>query len=84
VAWWVDGVMITGKDVREDLKKRGSFAAPPSARLKDQRAQALVFHQLIYNTDPNLGNFVVDQNWKGIFRGRRCARRNGGSPWPSR
>ncbi len=71
VGWWVDDVMLTGMD----LKERG-FKAPVSARLRDQRAQGQVFHQLIHNTDPNLGNFVIDQSWKGwIFDFTRAFRR---------
>ena len=71
-AWWVDRVMLNGVE----FKERG-FRAPVTARLRDQRAQGLVFQQLIYNTDPNLGNEVVDQDWKGwIFDFTRAFR-----PW---
>ena len=71
VGWWVDGVMMNGIE----FKKRG-FKAPVTARLNDQRAQGLVFQQLIYNTDSNLGNVVIDQDWKGwIFDFTRAFRR---------
>ncbi len=71
VAWWVDGVMMNGVEFRE----RG-FKAPASKRLKDQKANAWAFQQLIYNTDPNLGNVVIDEDWKGwIFDFSRAFRR---------
>ena len=63
--------MMSGTEFRE----RG-YKAPPSKRLRDQRDNAWAFHQLIYNTDPNLGNVVIDEDWKGwIFDFTRAFRR---------
>ncbi len=71
VGWWVDGVMMSGVE----FKDRG-FKAPASKRLQDQKANAWAFQQLIYNTDPNLGNVVIDEDWKGwIFDFTRAFRR---------
>ena len=71
LGWWVDGVMMNGVEFRD----RG-FQAPPSTRIKDQKDNASVFQRLIYNTDPNLGNVVIDEDWKGwIFDFTRAFRR---------
>ena len=71
VGWWVDGVMMSGVE----FKDRG-FKAPPSKRIVDQKNNAWAFQQLIYNTDPNLGNVVIDEDWKGwIFDFTRAFRR---------
>ena len=71
VGWWIDGVMMNGIEFRDR-----DFESPPSKRLRDQRDNAWAFQQLIFNTDPNLGNVVIDEDWKGwIFDFTRAFRR---------
>ena len=59
VTWWVDDALMT-------LGERHSKRTPiPDIGLwNDQRYQARAFNQLIYNSDPHLGNHLIDKNWK--------------------
>lgn len=59
VTWWVDGVMMTGSEFAQ-----GGGKSPTTARMKDQMDQGRAFQQLVYNMDPNAGNFVIDEDWK--------------------
>lgn len=59
VSMWVDNVKMDGTEFID-----GGHAANQSSLIKDQRDQAEVFQQLIENTDPNLGNWVVDDKDK--------------------
>ena len=59
ITWWIDDVLMS-------LRERYSRRTPiPDIRLwNDQRYQARTFNQLIYNTDPHLGNHIIDKSWK--------------------
>jgi hypothetical protein len=59
VTWWVDDVLMS---LRERYSKRTPI--PDIALWNDQRYQARAFNQLIYNSDPHLGNHLIDKNWK--------------------
>ncbi len=59
VTWWVPGVMMDGFEYRANDRK-----PPDMALWNAQKFQGWAFQQLVYNTDPNLGNFVVDEDWK--------------------
>jgi hypothetical protein len=59
VTWWVDDVQMMA---RERYSKQ--LEPPQIAQWNDQRYQVRVFHQLVYNTDPNLGNLLIDKDWK--------------------
>lgn len=59
ITWWVDGVMMSGLEYRQ-----GDHKPPEMARFDAQRLQGWAFQQLVQNRDPNLGNFVIDENWK--------------------
>ena len=57
--WWVDDVMMMEKE--RFLKK----IQPPNVEGWNELIyQARVFNELIYNTDPNLGNFLILQDWR--------------------
>ncbi len=57
--WWVDNTLMTEKE--RYLKK----VQPPDADGWNRQMSALrVFDQLIYNMDRNLGNVVIDSEWK--------------------
>ncbi|MFQ5350836.1 MAG: hypothetical protein ACE5EG_10375 [Thermoanaerobaculia bacterium] len=59
VTWWVDDVMMT--DAQRYEKK---IPPPHPVSWNDQRHQARIFHQLIRNLDPNLGNFLILKDWR--------------------
>jgi hypothetical protein len=57
--WWVDNAAMTEKE-RRDKKLQ-----PPNPAYWNQQMDVVkVFDELIYNTDRNLGNLVIDANWK--------------------
>jgi hypothetical protein len=59
VTWWIDNFLMTLRERHEKKIK------PPNISLwNDQRFQGWMFNQLIYNTDPNLGNYVISSDWK--------------------
>jgi hypothetical protein len=62
VTWWVDDVLFTEKT--RHLKKK-----PIGDRAKWNRQIYIlrVFDQLIYNTDRNLGNLLIDKHWRLWF-----------------
>lgn len=59
VTWWVDDVLMMEKD--RYLKR---IEPPDQDAWNRQIYQARVFNQLIANTDPNLGNFLITKGWK--------------------
>ncbi len=59
VTWWVDGVLMTEKD-----RFRNKTQPPQPNEWNQQMWIVRVFDQLIDNTDRNLGNLVIDKNWR--------------------
>lgn len=59
VTWWVDDVLMEEKD--RYLK---GIDPPDSDAWNRQMYQARAFSQLVANTDPNLGNFLITKQWK--------------------
>ena len=59
VAWWVDDIQMLEL---ERYKKK--IPAPNRADWNDQMYNARVFNELVFNNDPNLGNFVITNDWK--------------------
>ncbi len=57
--WWVDDVLMTEK---QRFLKKVTPEYPDS--WNQQMHIVRVFDQLIYNMDRNLGNLVIDKNWK--------------------
>lgn len=57
--WWVDDVLMTDAKRFED-----QIPAPDGARWRDQKLQTKIFNELVYNMDPNLGNFLIDKDWR--------------------
>ena len=60
VTWWCDDIMMMDKErytkkIPVPLAKRVSW--------NDQMYQVRVFNELIYNTDPNLGNVLITDDW---------------------
>ncbi len=54
--WWVDDVIGDERD-----REKGKFDPPDHERYNGQMHAARVFANLIYNTDPNTGNFLTDR-----------------------
>lgn len=59
LTWWVDDVLMMEKD--RYLK---GIEPPDQEAWNRQIYQARVFNQLVANTDPNLGNFLITKDWK--------------------
>jgi hypothetical protein len=57
--WWVDDVQMTEKD-RLDKQVH----APDVEAWNRQLFVVRIFDQLIYNTDRNLGNLLIDKGWR--------------------
>jgi hypothetical protein len=59
ITWWVDNVLMTELD-RHKRKQQ----APDTNAWNKQMAIVHVFDELIYNTDRNLGNLVITNDWQ--------------------
>lgn len=57
--WWVDDVLM---DERARVKKQ--TGAPDVEGWNRQMRVVRLFDQLIYNTDRNLGNLLIDKEWR--------------------
>jgi len=57
--WWVDDVLM---DERQRGKK--SVQPPNVSRWSRELAAVNLFNELIYNTDPNSGNLLIDRDWR--------------------
>jgi hypothetical protein len=57
--WWVDDVLM---DERARLAKK--LGAPDVERWNRQMWVVRLFDQLIYNADRNLGNLLIDKDWR--------------------
>jgi hypothetical protein len=57
VTWWIDDAMMYA----DYLKKK--LHAPDLGNFNDQMYAVRVFNQLIYNTDANLTNLLITQDW---------------------
>ena len=61
VTWWVDDVMMMEVD---RYKKKIQVPPQRNADWNDQMYQVRVFNQLVFNSDPNLGNLLITKEWK--------------------
>jgi hypothetical protein len=59
VTWWVDDVLMT-----ETRRMRQKVQPPDQNSWNRQMWVVRVFDQLIFNTDRNTGNLVIDKQWK--------------------
>ena len=62
VTWWVDDVKMM-----EDKRYRKKIAPPNRAKWNDQMFQVRIFNELVYNTDANLGNLLITNDWKLVM-----------------
>jgi hypothetical protein len=59
MTWWVDDTMMT------ELDRHNKKMEPPDQEAWNKQMHVVrVFDQLIFNTDRNLGNLVIDKNWR--------------------
>ena len=58
LTWWIDSMM----NEREHLEK--DIHAPDVEDWNNQMYRKWVFAQLVYDTDPNATNLLIDKNWK--------------------
>jgi hypothetical protein len=57
--WWVDDVQM------DERARRDKGTAPPDPVAWDRQMRVVrIFDQLIYNFDRNLGNLLVDKEWR--------------------
>jgi hypothetical protein len=59
VTWWVDDVQMM-----EQERYAKHIAPPDVSSWNDQMYTGRVFTELIHNTDPNLGNFLITSDWR--------------------
>jgi hypothetical protein len=59
LVWWVDDVMM---DEGDRLKKKPTVPNPEA--WNEQMYRMRVFTQLVADTDRNVGNILIDKNWK--------------------
>ncbi|MDA1315333.1 MAG: hypothetical protein O2968_18535 [Acidobacteria bacterium] len=59
VTWWVDDVQMLELD-----RYKKKISAPNRAEWNDQMQNVRVFNELVFNTDPNLGNLLITNDWK--------------------
>jgi hypothetical protein len=59
VTWWVDNVQMMEKQ-----RYQKKITAPDADDWNDQMYQVRVFNELVYNTDANLGNLLITEDWK--------------------
>lgn len=59
VTWWVDNVQMMEKE-----RYQKKINAPDPDDWNDQMYQVRIFNELVYNTDPNLGNLLITHDWK--------------------
>lgn len=59
VTWWVDNVLMD-----EEARRKNGVSPPDNDAWNHQMYAVRVFDQLIYNTDRNLGNLLIDKSWQ--------------------
>jgi hypothetical protein len=57
--WWVDEVLMD-----EGARLKSKSEAPVARVWNEQMWHVRLFDQLIYNTDRNLGNLLIDKEWR--------------------
>ena len=60
VTWWFDDIMMMGK---KRYTKKIQIPVAKRASWNDQMYQVRIFNELIYNTDANLGNVLITNDW---------------------
>lgn len=58
LSWWVDNTMM------ESERYKKNIAIPDSESWNRQMYAVRVFHELVYDTDPNLTNLLITKDWQ--------------------
>ena len=58
VAWWVNDTMM------ESQRYKKNIPIPEQDRWNEQMYAVRVFHELVYDTDPNLTNLLITKDWQ--------------------
>ena len=58
VTWWIDDVLMLEAD-----RWRDKIEPPDTRTWNHQVYQSRLFNELVYNTDANVGNMVIDKDW---------------------
>lgn len=58
VSWWVNGTTMESQRYKQNLK------IPDPERWNEQMYAVRVFHELVYDTDPNLTNLLITTDWQ--------------------
>lgn len=58
LTWWLDDIMMM-----ERKRQQRKIAAPDADHWNRQMYQIRVFNELVYNTDANLTNLLIGQDW---------------------
>ena len=61
LTWWVDDVRMMDLDRH---RNNVEIPAEKTRQWNDQMHQTWVFNELVYNTDANLGNLLITNDWK--------------------
>jgi hypothetical protein len=61
VTWWIDDVQMMALD-----RHKKEIAPPRPADYNDQMYNVRVFNELVFNTDANLGNILITNDWQII------------------
>ncbi len=62
LTWWVDRVKMM-----EKARFEQKISAPNLAQWNDKMYQVRIFNELVYNTDPNMGNLLITEDWKLVM-----------------
>jgi len=58
-SWWIDDIQMMEKE-----RWQQSIEPPDREAWNQQMFRVRVFNKLTHNTDPNLGNVLIDSDWK--------------------
>ncbi|MDQ6759057.1 MAG: hypothetical protein M3Z32_04200 [Acidobacteriota bacterium] len=58
VSWWVNGATMESQRYKQNVK------IPDPDRWNEQMYAVRVFHELVYDTDPNLTNLLITPDWQ--------------------
>lgn len=58
VSWWINNTMMESERYKKNIH------IPDSDRWNEQMYAVRVFHELVYDTDPNLTNLLITKDWQ--------------------
>lgn len=58
LSWWIDNAMM------ESERYKKNIAVPDSESWNQQMYAVRIFHELVFDTDPNLTNLLITKDWQ--------------------